>query len=98
MTRDCKTPVRRTEEDEQYVAEDYEGPPNHKMKQPYDDYQRAFEKGFEQALNCLIPKVDYRPPRGWWAGGEYLTICRKCGAPFIGDKLAGHCADCAYES
>jgi len=43
-----------------------------------------------------MPKCDERPPRGWWAGGEYMNVCRKCGAHFIGDKRAGHCADCAY--
>lgn len=42
------------------------------------------------------PKQDERPPRGWWAGGEYMNICRKCGEHFIGDKRAGNCADCAY--
>lgn len=42
------------------------------------------------------PKQDDRPPRGWWAGGEYMNVCRKCGQHFIGDKRAGHCADCAY--
>lgn len=42
------------------------------------------------------PKQDDRPPRGLWAGGEYMNTCRKCGQSFIGDKRAGHCADCAY--
>ena len=43
------------------------------------------------------PKAkDERPPCGWWASGEYINICRKCGEHFIGDKRAGHCADCAY--
>lgn len=42
------------------------------------------------------PKQDSRPARGWYAPGEYMNVCRICGDHFIGDKRAGHCADCAY--
>lgn len=41
-------------------------------------------------------KHDDRPARGWWAPGGYMNTCRKCGVAFVGDKRAGHCADCAY--
>lgn len=43
-----------------------------------------------------VAKKDDRPPRGWYAPGEYISRCRRCNEYFIGDKLAGHCADCAY--
>ena len=42
-------------------------------------------------------KVDARAPKGGWAPGAYLNICRQCGSDFLGDKRAWHCADCAYE-
>lgn len=42
-------------------------------------------------------KQDSRPQRGWWAPGNYLNKCVKCGDDFIGDKRAGWCADCAYK-
>lgn len=42
-------------------------------------------------------KEDKRPQRNWWAPGEYINYCRICGDGFIGDKRAGHCADCAYK-
>ena len=45
-----------------------------------------------------MPKQDDRPQRGWWAPGEYLNLCRRCNKYFVGDKRAGICADCAYES
>jgi hypothetical protein len=41
-------------------------------------------------------KQDDRPPRGFWASGDYVRSCIRCKAMFIGDKRAGHCADCAY--
>lgn len=44
--------------------------------------------------SCL--PADKRPARGWWAPGDYMNTCRKCGKGFVGDKRAGHCADCAY--
>lgn len=43
-------------------------------------------------------KIDNRPKLGWWAPGEYFNKCRICDLFFIGDKRAGHCADCAYEN
>lgn len=46
----------------------------------------------------LDAKVDQRPKRGWWAPGDYFNKCRICEATFIGDKRAGHCADCAYDN
>lgn len=42
-------------------------------------------------------KTDNRPKRGWWAPGNYFKVCKNCGCTFIGDKRAGHCADCAYD-
>ncbi len=42
-------------------------------------------------------KTDSRPQKGWWAPGNYLQICKKCGDEFVGDKRAGLCADCAYK-
>ena len=42
------------------------------------------------------PKQDTRPQLGWWAPGEYLNLCHRCNAYFIGDKRSGLCADCAY--
>lgn len=42
-------------------------------------------------------KRDIRPFLGWWAPGEYMRKCYHCGEHFIGDKRAGHCADCAYK-
>ena len=44
--------------------------------------------------SCLV--ADKRPARGWWAPGDYMNTCRKCGKGFVGDKRAVHCADCAY--
>jgi len=41
-------------------------------------------------------KVDNRPKKGWWAPGDYIHRCRICNDRFIGDKRAGHCADCEY--
>jgi len=41
-------------------------------------------------------KEDRRPARGWWAPGGYSNKCLQCGDYFVGDKRAGHCADCAY--
>jgi len=41
-------------------------------------------------------KIDKRPHKGWWAPGGYICKCALCGDDFIGDKRAGHCADCAY--
>ena len=46
----------------------------------------------------FFPKVDRRPPRGMWAPGDYFQLCRRCRQHFIGDKRAGKCADCAYET
>lgn len=51
--------------------------------------------------NNIIPfsilfKKDNRPQKGWWAPGDYLNHCRLCNDGFIGDKRAGHCADCVY--
>ena len=46
----------------------------------------------------LKAKHDTRPGRGLWAPGEYLCACVQCSDPFIGDKRAGHCADCAYST
>lgn len=43
-----------------------------------------------------LKALDERPPRGWWAPGGYISHCCKCKCNFIGDKRAGHCADCAY--
>jgi hypothetical protein len=51
-------------------------------------------KSPQETLNAW--KVDTRPQRGWWAPGEYVNHCRICACTFIGDKRAGHCADCAY--
>jgi hypothetical protein len=42
-------------------------------------------------------KTDDRPKCGWWAPGSYMNKCRVCEETFIGDKRAGHCADCAYK-
>ena len=42
-------------------------------------------------------KEDHRPPKGWWADGDYMNRCFQCGEYFIGDKRAGQCADCAYD-
>lgn len=41
-------------------------------------------------------KQDSRPQRGAWAPGDYFCECRRCREPFIGDKRAIVCADCAY--
>lgn len=47
--------------------------------------------------NMDIMKRDERPPMGAWAPGGYLCTCQQCSSKFIGDKLAGTCADCAYK-
>lgn len=41
-------------------------------------------------------KEDNRPMRGWWSPGDYICVCQRCKDPFIGDKRAQCCADCAY--
>jgi hypothetical protein len=43
-------------------------------------------------------KEDDRPQKGWWAPGSYINQCRRCYEYFVGDKRAGICADCAYQS
>lgn len=40
---------------------------------------------------------DRRPPRHGWAAGQYMNKCHSCEQPFIGDKRAVQCADCAYK-
>lgn len=47
-------------------------------------------------VNLSDAKTDDRPQRGWWAPGNYIGTCARCKDPFIGDKRAGNCADCAY--
>lgn len=63
------------------------------------------DEGFQRAsMSEKVPepgaasslKEDNRTRRGWWAPGSYLNTCQKCGQNFVGDKRAGHCADCAY--
>jgi hypothetical protein len=56
------------------------------------------EKNWPRAPGSVswMPKGDDRPARGLWAPGEYLNLCRRCRLYFVGDKRAGHCADCAY--
>jgi len=52
-----------------------------------------------ESTGCIdfrTAKQDIRPKKGWWAPGNYLNRCRLCGCGFIGDKRAGHCADCEY--
>lgn len=44
----------------------------------------------------VYPNIDPRPPFGMWAPGNYLHNCVQCKKPFIGDKRATSCADCAY--
>jgi len=41
-------------------------------------------------------KEDKRPRRGGWAPGSYQCFCCECEKPFMGDKRAVMCADCAY--
>jgi hypothetical protein len=55
-----------------------------------EEWEEARSKG------GLPMAKDLRPPRGWWASGEYLNDCHKCRRRFIGDKRAAECADCAY--
>ena len=45
-------------------------------------------------------KIDARPKRLGWAPGGYFNMkgCDTCGKPFIGDKRAGMCSDCAYSN
>ena len=31
---------------------------------------------------------------GWWAPGEYLNHCRRCGKMYVGDKRSMHCWPC----
>ena len=72
---------------------------------PIDIQQQAKEKHNERkrhdevVLTIPIPnaKIDERPHRRWWAPGNYMRKCVLCGEDFIGDKRAGHCADCAYK-
>lgn len=45
-----------------------------------------------------IKEKDSRPAKGWWAPGEYICKCINCEEYFIGDKRAGHCADCEYDN
>ena len=47
-----------------------------------------------------MKRLDLRPAIGWWSpgGGEYTVTCNQCKCMFVGDKRAGHCADCAYEN
>ena len=40
---------------------------------------------------------DNRPQKGGWAAGNYTSTCCICGAFFMGDKRAVHCAPCAYD-
>jgi hypothetical protein len=49
-------------------------------------------------MSKIIPeyKEDLREAKGLWAPGDYLCQCTKCHEPFIGDKRAIGCADCAY--
>lgn len=42
-------------------------------------------------------KEDKRPQKRWWAPGGYIRTCCICEERFVGDKRAGHCADCAYD-
>jgi hypothetical protein len=64
-----------------------------KCQGSYGPFDAAL-KSPQETLNAW--KVDTRPQRGWWAPGEYVNHCRICACTFIGDKRAGHCADCAY--
>lgn len=72
----------------------------------------SIANGQPQVIDLLIPsdtftelqtklrhgtKEDSRPQKGWWAPGKYFNHCRICKWPFIGDKRAGHCADCEYD-
>ncbi len=41
---------------------------------------------------------DLRPPKGSWAPGYYLCLCRQCHQHFTGEKRASACADCAYQT
>lgn len=43
-------------------------------------------------------KEDNRPQKNWWAPGHYACTCHICGEKFMGDKRAGQCADCAYDT
>jgi len=40
---------------------------------------------------------DQREKRGGWAPGDYTNKCGTCGEPFVGDKRATSCSDCAYK-
>ena len=44
-----------------------------------------------------LENKDDRPLKGWWAPGNYTNNCKSCGADFVGDKRAGHCAPCEYD-
>jgi len=48
-------------------------------------------------LTDALKNKDDRPPRGLWCAGEYMVWCWECRKPFVGDKRAVKCADCAYK-
>jgi len=51
----------------------------------------------EKKPKFLQIKEDSRPPRYYWASGDYWCKCKKCGADYMGDKRSRWCADCAYD-
>ena len=42
-------------------------------------------------------KVSYKPAKGGWAPGNYISPCVLCKDDFASDKRSHICADCAYK-